>query len=427
MPNPAVTKKEIFAWAMFDFANSGYTTVVLTAVFNTYFVGVIAANVENGGNTLLWTLAIAIANGCVLLSAPLVGAIADFGRSKKRFLVLSTIICVISTALLALTGPGDIILAMLLVIISNIMFSTGENLIAAFLPEISNRDNIGRISGYGWTLGYVGGLLVLSLCLIYINWGKSRGLAAEEYVPDTMLIVAVCFALASLPTFLFLRERGVGQTKPAGQGYFSIGLARLKKTWQHAHWYQDLFRFLIALTVYYCGINTIVVLAAVYAQEVMGFGTEDTILLILVVNITAALGAFAFGIIQDNIGAILTVKLTLLLWIGACILAYFTESVVMFWVVANLIGLALGASQSAGRALIGLFSPLERNGEFFGLWGLATKLAAIIGPMFYGLITYGTAGNHRMALLSTIVFFVAGLVLLFTVNEQRGMAAAHHD
>ncbi len=425
MNREPASNKEIFSWAMFDFANSGYTTVVLTAVFNTYFVSVIAKNTDDGMATLLWTISIAIANACVLFSAPLIGAIADFSRNKKRLLLITTIGCVFSTALLSLTGPDDIGLAMLLVIISSFLFYSGENLISAFLPEITNKNSIGKISGFGWTLGYVGGLLVLGLCLLYIDWAKSQQWQAEVFVPHTMLIVAVCFALASLPTFLWLKERGHRQLKPANISYFKLGLSRLKTTWQNAHQYRDLLRFLIALTVYYCGINTVVVLAAVYAQEAMGFTTEETIKLILVVNITAALGAFIFGWLQDRLGSILTLKLTLCIWVLATLLAFFTTSESMFWVVANLVGIALGSSQSAGRALIGLFSPVERNGEFFGLWGLATKFSAIIGPLLYGLITFITAGDHRLALLSTCIFFIAGLIILFSVNEKRGIAAAH--
>lgn len=422
-----VTKRELFSWAMFDFANSGYTTVVLTAVFNTYFVGVIANNATSGSATLLWTITIAIANALVLFSAPIIGAISDYSRNKKVLLLISTIGCVTATGLLSFTGPGDIVLAMTLVVIASFMFFTGENLISAFLPEISTPENIGKISGNAWTLGYIGGLLVLGLCLMYINWAKSSNLEAEVFVPHTMLIVAVCFALASLPTFIWLKERGAHQIKPDGENYLFIGWSRLRDTWQHAHLYQDLFRFLTAMTVYYCGINTVIVLAAIYAQETMGFQTEDTIKLILVVNITAALGAFLFGILQDKIGSTKTLILTLFLWTFAMFLAFFTSSVAMFWVVANLVGLALGSSQSAGRALVGLFSPVERNGEFFGLWGLSTKLAAIVGPMVYGLITYITDGDHRLGLLSTTLFFITGLIILFTVNENRGKEAANHS
>ena len=421
-----VEKREKFAWAMFDFANSGYTTVVLTAIYSTFFVGVIAKELDEGTGTLLWTITIAIANGLVLFSSPLIGAITDFSRNKKLFLLITTVSCVIFTALLYFTGPGDIPLAICLVILSSVMFFNGENIIAAFLPEISKPDDMGKLSGYGWTLGYIGGLLVLGLCLFYVNWAQANQQTAEQFVPVTMVIVAACFAIASIPTFVWLKERGAQQIKPPNQSYASIGFSRLKDTWQHAHKYQDLFRFLITLMIYHCGINTVVVLAAVYAQEVMGFQTQDTIMLILVVNITAAIGAFVFGFVQDNFGSINTLRITLFIWIAATILAFFTETVGMFWVVANLVGIALGASQSAGRALVGMFSPPERNGEFFGLWGLATKLAAIIGPLSYGFITYITQGDHRLALLSTTLYFIIGIFLLYTINEKRGMQTAHN-
>ncbi|MFQ5761150.1 MAG: MFS transporter, partial [Acidiferrobacterales bacterium] len=196
--------RQIFAWAMFDFANSGYTTVVLTAVFNAYFVGVVAANANastGGSGTLYWTIAIAIANALVLVSAPVLGAIADHRANKKRFLALTTTGCVVFTALLATIGPGDVWLAMVFVIVASFMFATGENLIAAFLPEIAPQADMGRISGYGWSLGYLGGLLVLGACLAYVSWAQAHGHSAAQYVPITMLITASMFALAVMPTF----------------------------------------------------------------------------------------------------------------------------------------------------------------------------------------------------------------------------------
>ena len=420
-----VRKREKFSWAMFDFANSGYTTVVLTAVYSTFFVGVIAQDLPTGDATFLWTLTIAIANGIVLFSSPLIGAITDFSRNKKSFLLVTVLGCTLFSALLYLTGPGDIALSMLFVIIASVMFFSGENLIAAFLPEISKPEDMGKLSGYGWALGYIGGLFVLGLCLFYINAAQANGETAEKFVPETMLIVAICFLIASLPTFIWLKERGSQKVKPANISYFRIGLQQLKTTWKQAHEYRDLYRFLITIFIYHCGINTVVIIAAIYAQEVMHFTTEDTIMLILVVNITAAIGAFIFGIVQDKFGSINTLRITLLIWIGATSLAFFTETVTLFWVVANLIGLALGASQSAGRALIGMFSPIERNGEFFGLWGMATKLSAIVGPLIYGLIASVTQGDHRLALLSTTLFFVIGIIMLSTVDENRGRLAAH--
>ncbi len=426
--NNPVKKREIFGWAMFDFANSGYTTVVLTAVFNTYFIAVIAKELGSGSATLLWTLTIAFANALVLFASPLLGAITDRSCNKKRLLLFSTFFCATFTALLYFTGPGDILLASLLIILSSLMFYIGEGLIAAFLPEISNKNNIGKISGYGWSLGYVGGLLVLGLCLAYVNFARAQGETAEQFIPITMLIVAASFAISVIPTFIFLKERC---NKPAikpqkiKQQYIKNAYQELKKTWRHRHQYQDLFRFLTCLFVYYCGINTVIVIAAIYAQEVMNFTTEDTIILILVVNISAAIGAFIFGFLQDKIGVKYTLSITLFIWIAAMLIAYSTSSINWFWFVANLIGIALGASQSAGRAMVGLFSPQQHNGEFFGLWSLAIRLAAIVGPISYGITTYATQGDHRQALLSTTAFFIIGLFLLMRVDENRGTQVAH--
>ncbi len=423
-----VPRREVLAWAMYDFANSGYTTVVLTAVFNAYFVGVVAGNGadKSGAATLLWTMAMAVTNLFVLISAPVLGAIADHGAHKKRFLAFTTVGCVLFTALLGSVGRGDVALGMTCVILATFMFASGENFIAAFLPEIASQKDMGRVSGYGWSLGYLGGLLVLGLCLAYIQWAQGRGAVAEQFVPVTMWITAAMFALAALPTFIWLRERAVPLRLAPGENYFLIGFTRVRHTLAHARHYRDLFRFLVTLAVYYCGINTVVVLAAIYAQEVMGFTMQENIILILVVNVTAAVGALLFGLVQDRIGSVRTLAITLAVWVAALVLAFFIETRAGFWVVANLVGLALGSSQSAGRALVGQFSPPARSAEFFGLWGLAGKLAAVIGPLVYGLVTFLTHGNHRMALLSTAGFFIVGLLLLLTVNERRGRAAALH-
>jgi MFS transporter, UMF1 family len=325
-------------------------------------------------------MAMSLPNALVLVSAPVLGAIADHCAAKKRFLFITTIGCVLCTALLALAGPGDVWLAMTLVVLSNLMFATGENLIAAFLPEISHQDGMGRMSAYGWALGYLGGLGVLGACLAYVTWAQRNGLDATQYVPVTMLIVATVFALAATPTFLWLKERAIPVPLGHDEHYLTIGFHRLRHTLAESMRFRDLFRFLAALTIYYCGINTVVVLAAVYAQEVMGFSTSDTIILVMVVNVTAAVGAFLFGQVQDRLGSVPTLAVTLLIWIAATSLAYMVAGRAGFWVVANLVGIALGSSQASGRALIGQFAPPTRAAEFFGLWGLAGKLAAVVGP-----------------------------------------------
>ncbi len=422
-------KKELISWAMYDFANSGYTTVVLTAIFNAYFVGVIAASVDstnNGTGTLLWSLSIGAANALILFTAPVLGAIADFSASKKKMLAFSTIGCIVMTALLGFTGPDQLYISMLFLAGSAFLFGTGENLIAAFLPEIAPPDKVGKVSGFSWALGYVGGLLVLALCLVYIETVKPLGQTAEQYVPVTLWITALIFALAAIPTFLFLKERSQA-TSGAPSSIFSytqIGFSRLKQTLQNRHQFRDLFRFLVSLCIFSSGVYTVIVIAAIYAQEVMNFSSTENIIMIMVVNITAAIGAFVFGLFQDRLGAKRTLELTLLIWILAISVAWQGETKAQFWIAANLIGLAMGSSQSAGRALVALFTPDGRSAEFFGLWGLSIKLAAIIRPMSYGLIACYGGGDHRQAIFSTLMFFVAGLLVLFTVNEKRGREAA---
>jgi len=417
-----VRSREVLAWAMYDFANSGYTTVVITAVYNAYFVGVVANRASWA--TLAWTAALSVSQLLIMLTAPLVGAYADLRAAKKTLLAISTIGCVIFTAALALTGPSSLVLAMVLVAASAYFFGTGENLIAAFLPEIADSESLGTVSGWGWSLGYIGGLLALGLCLVYVTWAQGEGQAATEYVPVTMLITAGFFAVAALPTFLVLRERAMPQSVDPRHRFVRDSFLRLGHTLRNAARYRDLARFLVCVTVYQAGVQTVVALAAIYAQEALGFNTRDTITMILAVNVTAALGALAFGHVQDRLGHAQTLRLTLLLWIVTIACAWLAEGRALFWVAANLAGLSLGASQSAARALVGYLSPDTRRAEFFGLWGFAVKLSAIIGPMSYGLVSWLSRGDHRLAILVTGAFFVTGLAILSGVDVQRGRRAA---
>jgi MFS transporter, UMF1 family len=237
-----------------------------------------------------------------------------------------------------------------------------------------------------------------------------------------MLITAAIFALASLPTFLFLKERAQPQTRR--ERVVAAAISRVKDTFEHARNYLDLTRFLICLVFYQAGIQAVVALAAIYAEQAMGFDTARTLLLILVVNVTASVGALAFGYVQDRLGHIPTIALTLIGWIIMVALAWAATTPPLFWIAANVAGISLGASQSAARALVGYLSPETRRGEFFGLWGLAVKLSSILGPITYGLVSWISGGNHRLAILMTGSYFVIGLALLYTVSAERGRRAA---
>jgi UMF1 family MFS transporter len=418
--NPGVRKREVFGWAMYDFANSGYTTVVLTAVFNAYFVAVVADGASWG--TLAWTLALGASNLLVMFTMPAIGAYADLRAAKKRLLMLTTVACVLTTLALFGVGRNDVALAVVAIVLSNLFYAYGEALTAAFLPELARRDAMGKVSGWGWSFGYFGGMLSLGLSLAYVMWAQSQGQKAESFVPVTMAITAAVYGLASLVTFALLRERAVPQTGPAHG--LRDSLARLAATWHQAQRFRDFSWLLATGLAYQAGISVVIALAAIYATEVLGFEQADTMLLVFLVNIASALGAFAFGYWQDRAGHKRALAVTLVGWIVMCALAAFTRTASLFWVAAVIAGLCMGSSQSAGRAIAGLLAPPLQLAEFFGLWAFATRLSAIVGPVTYGLVTWATAGNHRLAIVSTAAFFVVGLVLLRQVDVERGARRA---
>jgi len=414
--NPGVARREVFGWAMYDFANSGYTTVVLTAVFNAYFVRVIAGNAPWA--TFAWTAALSVSFAMVMLLGPVVGAWADAHAAKKRTLFVFTVLCVLGTGMLAGAGPGTVAWAVVFVIISNFAYAMGENLGAAFLPELARPEALGKVSGWGWSLGYFGGILALGISLAWVMTAEKRGSTSGDAVGGTMLITAAIFALAAVPTFVFLKERA----QPDTTARASTAFARLGETFAHARQYRDLMLIFVCGTCYQAGVATVITLAAIYAEQAMGFKTFDTIMLVLIVNVTAAIGAFVFGYVQDRTGKVPALRLTLVGWIAMVVVAYLSETRETFWIAANLAGLCLGSSQSAGRALVAYLAPAGRSAEFFGMWGFATRLAAILGPLTYGAITWITVGNHRLAMLLTGIFFIVALAVLAFVDEKRGRA-----
>jgi UMF1 family MFS transporter len=419
--NPGVARREVFGWAMYDFANSGYTTVVLTAVFNAYFVGVVSGGADWG--TLAWTLTLGLSNALVMLVTPLLGAWADGRGAKKAVLMATTLGCVAATAALAGVGGGDLWLAVAAIVISNFCYAVGEQMTSAFLPELARREALGRVSGWGWSLGYCGGMLTLGLSLGYVIWAQGQGLPATHFVPVTMLITSAVYALASVATFVLLKERAVAQpvtvSSATGEAW-----RRLQRTWHEARRYED-FRWLMACAVaYQAGISVVIALAAIYAEEVLGFKQTQTMMLIFLVNIASAIGAFSFGYWQDRIGHKRALAFTLWGWVLMTVLAVAATTPGLFWVAAVLAGLCMGSSQSAGRALAGLFAPADRLAEFYGLWTFAVRASAIVGPITYGLVTWASGGNHRLAIASTGLYFLAGLVLLRRIDVARGQAAA---
>lgn len=419
---PGVRPRELWAWAMYDFANSGYTTVVITAVFAAYFVGGIAQKADWA--TFAWTAALSVSYAIVMLTMPSIGAYADLRAAKKRLLMITTAGCVAATAALAWAGPGSVALAIVLIIVSNTFYSWGESLTAAFLPELARAESLGKVSGWGWGFGYFGGMLALGICLGYVIWAQGQGIKAEQFVPVTMLVTAAIYGAASLVTFRLLKERAQPNPAALRQNGLRASLAQLRRTFAQARHYSD-FMWLLACAVFYQGgVAVAIALAAIYAEQVIGFQPQETMVLIFVLNLAAAGGALAWGYFQDRIGHKLALGITLVGWVATCVIAAVTTTKGGFWYAAAIAGLCMGSSQSAGRAMAGMFAPQRQLGEFYGLWTFAIRLASIVGPLSYGAITWATGGNQRTAILSTAVLFVVGLLLLQKVNVQRGRAAA---
>jgi UMF1 family MFS transporter len=420
--NAGVRKREVFGWAMYDFANSGYTTVVITAVFAAYFVGGIAGKAEWA--TFAWTAALSASYAIVMFTMPSIGAYADLRAAKKQLLAIFTAGCVLSTAALALAGPGSVALAIFLIIVSNTFYSYGESLTAAFLPELARPDAMGKVSGWGWSFGYFGGMLALGLCLGYVIWAQGQGIKAESFVPVTMIITAVLYGAAALVTFRLLRERAQPNPAALRESGVKASLQQLHRTFQQARRFKDFTWLLLCAVFYQGGVAVAITLAAIYAESVIGFRQQETMVLIFVLNLAAAGGAFAWGYLQDLIGHKIALAITLVGWVATCIIAGLTTTKGGFWWAAAIAGLCMGSSQSAGRAMAGMFAPPRQLAEFYGLWTFAIRLASIIGPLMYGGITWATGGNQRMAIMSTTVLFIGGLMFLMPVNVKRGREAA---
>lgn len=401
---PPVKRWEIFGWCCFDFANSAFTTIIITVVYAVYFTAVVAGNDPRGPGW--WGTALAVSQLVVILASPLIGVMADVTARKKVFLMLTAAVCALATIGLYFAGPGEIWLALGLVVVANVAFSLGENLCASFLPEISTPATAGRISSYGWSFGYLGGLLSLVLALAIIQSGEGR-------VPWTFVMTGVFFLIASLPT-LMLRERARQRPLAAGESYLAMGWGQLVRMGRELPQHRTLAIFFGAMTLYLAGLTAVVAFAAVYATNALGMSQGEIIGLFVVLQLAGVAGAYGFGVLQDRTGAKPALVISLLLWIGVCAWASLCQSKTEFYAIGVLAGAAMGSLQSSTRAVVSALTPAGRSGEFFGYWGFFGKLAAIIGQPVFGWLA--VAYGYRVAIAANAGFFLAGLVILLAMK-----------
>lgn len=411
LPRKDVPRRLLWAWASLDFANSGYTTVVLTAVFNAYFVSTVWPDPTQG--TLVWTLILSASYALIMLTAPWVGAHADLRGSRWVWLVACTALCGLGTLGLLAVGPGDAALAAVLLLVSNLAYAHHQSLTAAYLCELAPEGRRGRVSGFGWAWGYLGGLLALALAVAWVRLGP-EGTA----VAGSLLITAVMFWVVGFLALAVLRGHRPAVVHAAAPVPWQGAWARLLSDWRQDSQQGHLRSFLWVVLVYQAGVSAVITLAAVYAQQAMGFGMADTLQLILLVNIAAALGAWGLGLLQDRLGHFRTLGISLCLWVGMVVLAAASTQAWVFWLAALLAGLAMGSSQAGARALLADWAEPGRQAEAFGYWGVAVNMSAIVGPLVYGLTTAATQGNHRLGLLVVGTSFVLGLAMLWRLKRR---------
>ncbi len=419
----------VLLYALYDWGNSSFTTLVVTFIYSTYFTKAMAPDQITG--TALWSRAVTATALIVALASPLLGAWADRGGHRRALLAASSLLCIGATAALTFITPGHWLAALVVFTLANVGFEQGMVFYNSFLPDIADRHDIGRISGWAWGLGYAGGLCCLALALAgFVTEHPWFGLSTEAgfNIRATNLLTAAWFALFGLPFVLFFRGRvrvaGLPPTAGASArgGRFLATLGRLRR-------YPQALRFLIARLLYNDGLITIFAFGGIYAAGTFGMTFRDIIVFGIALNVAAGLGAFVFGWLDDRVGAKTTVQVSNVALAGAVTLAVLTRSLALFWVAALAIGLFAGPNQSASRSLLARFTPAEREGEFFGFYALSGKFTSFLGPLFLGLVTQ-LSGSQRWGMSTLLLFFVVGGLLLAGVDEAAGVqaaAAVHSD
>ena len=405
----------IFSWTLFDFANTAFSVIIVTVIYSRYFTSHVA-----GGHRLLWGIAVSVSMILAALLSPPLGAVADFSSSRKRFLFLFTAVCVICTALLFFVEAGMILAGMLLFVLANIGFEGGLVFYDAFLPSLTAKSSYGRVSGYGFAMGYAGALVVL----IIVNYLLPETSDPQYlfFVRLSFVIAAVFFLVFSLPIFFVVPEPQ-RSNRPV-TSYMREGIRRANTTFRSlfvSREHPSTARFLISFFIYNDGILTVIAFAAIFAEQILRMSDKEIIVFFAVVQTSAIIGSVVFGVITDKIGPKKTITITLIIWIAIVLGAYVVQTVGEFYIVALVAGVAIGSSQSASRSMMALLTPKEREAEFFGFYdGLCGKASAVVGPLVYGLIA--DLFNERIAALAIGIFFLTGLFILQGVQEPERTA-----
>lgn len=426
-------KKTIWSWAMYDFANSSFTTIVVSFIYGTYFTKSIAVDEILG--TQWWSWAVSLTAIVVAFLSPVLGALADIASFRKKIMRYSTILCIICTALLYFPVEGQVVLALSVFIIANISFEIGTVFCNAYLPDIVTSDRYGKTSGFAWGLGYFGGLLALVLSLVLLVQTEQPILGFEivngENIRATNYLVALWYFIFSMPFLLVLKERPLPSSNKPLMHYFSQAFFRLKNTFNSVRQYGTICRFLLARLIYNDALVTIFAFGGIYAASTIGFSFEEIIILGIILNVLAGIGAFVFGFIEDRVGSIKIIKWSVVFLALACLVAILSPDLAgllelvfggdaipdwfnakfIFWISAVLIGLFSGPNQSSSRSLMSKLTPPEKQNEFFGFYAFSGKATAFVGPLLFGWST-AYFDTQQAGLFVILGLFVLGYFFL---------------
>lgn len=434
MNNPtsaAQRKRQQWAWYLYDFGNSAYAAVVLMAIFAAYFQGEVVGGAEG---SRLWGIAVGIAMLVVAVIAPVLGTIADFSGKKKTVLLAMTTTSVLFCGMLFFVQKGDVVMGMVFFILAEIGYRGGQVFYNSLLPEIASQDEISTVSGNGWAIGSLGGIICLIIVLILI-----QTVGGAFIIRLSFIITAVFFAASAAPLFLIVEEKAQPQPMAKGENYLTIAYQRLKYTFKTVRDYREFIKFIIAFLIYNDGILAALDFAAILGAVLFGMGQQQLIIFMIIVQVTSIAGAYIYGILGEKIGFKRSLVQSLCLMILAVAAIFFNNTVVGFFIIGAVAGFALTAVQSVSRTMISAFAPPGKSAEFYGFFAVAGRTSSFIGPSLFGILAaeftlrymnkgmneiIATQQGHRMAIWSVVLFLAVGIALLLPVNEKEGRKVA---
>jgi UMF1 family MFS transporter len=449
-PIPPNDAREIFGWTMYDWASSAFSTTVVSVFFGPFLTAITEAAADANGFIYIlgipikddswFAYCVSISVGLQVLFLPILGAIADFSHLRKRMLIAFSTLGALLTILLYLITPGLHIIGGVLFILANLSFGAAVVFYNAYLPDIASRDRRDSVSSRGFALGYAGGGILLLLNLVFVLMAGRLGIGQGDAVRISLASAGVWWLLFSFITFRALRPRHAIRELPPGENFITIGFKQLANTIRQVGRFPETVRYLLAYLVYNDGIQTVIVVATLFGSQELGMPNDQLILVILVVQVVAFVGALLFNVIAANIGTKRAIVVSLVVWTAVVFYAYailgnnrapvtlplfgsVPFSTVEFFLLAMVVGTVLGGSQALSRSLFSQMIPHGREAEFFSFYEVSDRFTSTLGPLVFGLANQLT-GSLKIGVLSVAIFFFVGLVLLIFVNVPRAISEA---